>query len=79
MLPSPAKAPGPAQRNPAEGFGVWSFTQRVQVSLWYILIGYFGGLSVYHNDTWTLWVSYLRRGLDSPTSDKGGFGALRRS
>ena len=30
--------------------------QRVQVSLWYILIGYFGGLSIYHNDTWTLWV-----------------------
>ena len=27
----------------------------VQVSLWYILIGYFGGLSIYHNDTWTLW------------------------
>ena len=30
-------------------------SQRVQVSLWYILIGYFGGLSLYHNDTWTLW------------------------
>ena len=30
-------------------------TQRVQVSVWYILIGYFGGLRIYHNDTWTLW------------------------
>ena len=34
-------------------------SQRVQVSLWYILIGYFGGLSIYHNDTWTLWVLHL--------------------
>ena len=32
-----------------------SFAQRVQVSLWYILIGYFAGLSIYHSDTWTLW------------------------
>ena len=29
--------------------------QRLQVPVWYILIGYFGGLSIYHNDTWTLW------------------------
>ena len=34
-------------------------TQRVQVSLWYILIRYFWGLSIYHNDTWTLWVKGL--------------------
>ena len=31
------------------------YSQRVQVSLWYILIGYFGGLSIYHSDTWSLW------------------------
>ena len=37
--------------------------QRVQVSLWYILIGYlgFGGLSIYHNDTWTLWGRALQQ------------------
>ena len=35
-------------------------SQRVQVSLWYILIGYFGGLSISHNDTWTLWVMIAR-------------------
>ena len=35
-----------------------STTQRVQVSLRYILIGFFwGGLSIYHNDTWTLWAT----------------------
>ena len=39
-------------------------TQRVQVSLlWYILIGYFGGLSIYHSDTWTLWVIAAFRDL----------------
>ena len=36
------------------------FPQRVQVSLWYILIGYFGGLSIYHSDTWSLWVHNTR-------------------
>ena len=40
-------------------FFVELVSQRVQVSLWYILIGYFGGLSIYHNDTWTLWVEDL--------------------
>ena len=35
--------------------------QRVQVSLWYILIGYFGGLSIYHSDTWTLWVQLYNK------------------
>ena len=35
---------------------IWRYeSQRVQVSLWYILIGSFGGLSFYNNDTWTLW------------------------
>ena len=38
-------------------------TQRVQVSLWYILIGYFGGLSIYHNDTWSLWEKRVLHGL----------------
>ena len=33
--------------------------QRVQVSLWCILIGYFGVLSIYHN-TWTLWAQGFR-------------------
>ena len=26
------------------------------IMVYSILIGYFGGLSIYHNDTWTLWV-----------------------
>ena len=38
-----------------EGVEASGLTQRVQVSLWYILIGYFGGLSIYHSATWTLW------------------------
>ena len=27
----------------------------IMLTTTHILIGYFGGLSVYHNDTWTLW------------------------
>ena len=52
-------------------------TQRVQVSLWCILIGYFGALSIYHNDTWTLWevdtISRLR-----PQSRYYSYGSFRK-
>ena len=47
----------PVQRVPA----TMVIAQRVQVSLYvyiyiYICSQYSGGLSIYHNDTWTLWV-----------------------
>ena len=33
------------------------YTYLVFLGSKYILIGYFGGLNIYHNDAWTLWAS----------------------
>ena len=55
-------------------------TQRVQVSLWYILRPPKYPIIIYHNDTWTLWVkqvpdAHLRRLLRGPKGpNKKGLG-----
>ena len=62
---------------PAPGWKGCEDTQRVQVSLWYILRPPKYPISIYHNDTWTLWDTDGAQTPEGPEAMREFFTARR--